>query len=195
MTTRTNGEEKFVEYNTDGKVVNAYGTWRGMIGNDDTPASIISSLHQGTLSSSPDHSVFLMTCIQRDLIELFDRKTQKIISIRGPENKTPNFSIDYTPGYPMPVVDKNRQLYYTSGFFGKDYIYVLYCGKFTSELMKSGDYNRKIFVFDLSGNVKAMFELDHSLYNFTVDEQDKKIYGVTYDQDPNIVEFDLPMIK
>jgi hypothetical protein len=195
MTTRSDGDEKFVEFNLDGNVINAFGSWRGMIGNEKTPSSIIISLHQGNLVSSRDKSVFLKTCVQRDMLEIFNRKTNQTISIRGPENKVPKFTIDYSPGYPMPVVGKNFQLFYGNGFIGSEFVYCLYSGQFTEMLAKWGDYNKKIYVFNLEGAVQAVFELDHSLYNFTVDEEHKKIYGVTYDRDPNIVEFDLPKIN
>jgi hypothetical protein len=193
MTTRTNGDEKFVEFNLDGKVINTYGSWRGMIGNETTPSSIISSLHQGSLVSSQDKSVFLKTCIQRDLLEIFNRKINKTISIRGPENIVPKFKIDYGAGYPMlDMGGKDFQLFYGNGFVGKEFVYVLYSGKTVMEIESGDEYNKKIYVFNLEGTVQAVFELDHSLYNFAVDEKNHKIYGVTYDRDPNIVEFDLP---
>jgi TolB-like 6-blade propeller-like len=195
MTTRTDGNEKLVEFSLDGKVINTYGSWRGMIGNEKTPSSIISSLHQGNLVSSRDKSVFLKTCVQRDLLEIFNKKTNETISIRGPENKMPKFTIDYSAGYPMPVVGKNFQLFYGNGFLGREFAYCLYSGQFTETLAKLGDYNKKIYVFNLQGIIQAVLELDHSLYNFTIDEEHKRIYGVTYDRDPNIVEFDLPKIN
>lgn len=195
MTTRSDGAEKFVEFNLNGKIINTFGSWQGMIGNEKTPSSIIISLHQGSLVASQDKSVFLKTCVQRDLLEIFNRRTNQIFSIRGPENKEPRFTIDYSAGYPMPVVGKNFQLFYGNGFIGREFAYCLYSGQFTETLARFGDYNKKIYVFDLEGVVQAVFELDHSLYNFTIDEEQKKIYGVTYDRNPNIVEFDLPEIN
>lgn len=194
MTIRTDGEEKFVEFNLDGKVINAFGSWSGMI-DDEAPYSIIISLHQGSLVSSPEKSLFLKTCAQRDLIEIFNRDSGEIISVRGPENKVPRFTIDFSAGYAMPVMGKNFQLFYANGFIGSEFIYCLYSGQFTEDLAKWGDYNKKIYVFSQRGGVKAVLELDHSLYNFTIDEKRSKIYGVTYDKDPNIVEYNLPRIN
>lgn len=194
MAIRTDGEEKFVEFNINGKIINTFGSWNGMI-DEEAPHNIIISLHQGSIVSSPDKSIFLKTCVQRDLIEIFRRKTRDIISIRGPENKIPKFTIDFSAGYAMPVMGKNFQLFYANGFIGSEFIYCLYSGQFTEDLAKWGDYNKKIYVFSPEGVIKAVFELDHSLYNFTIDEKRNKIYGVTYDRDPNIVEFNLPKIN
>jgi hypothetical protein len=48
----------------------------------------------------------------------------------------------------------------------------------------------RIFEIDYQGNILNHFHIDYPLMGFTVDEANRKIYGVTIDEDPGIVEFD-----
>ncbi len=56
MTVRTDKDEKYVEYNLRGEVVQTYGSWREMYQVKDVPVSVISSIHQGHLLSNPEKS-------------------------------------------------------------------------------------------------------------------------------------------
>jgi hypothetical protein len=50
--------------------------------------------------------------------------------------------------------------------------------------------SERVLVFSYEGGVKQAFDLDHALLSFTVDEENRKFYGITYDSDPNVVVFD-----
>lgn len=193
LTTLADGDEKFIEFSIKGKRLRSWGSWRTMINQSDVPASVISSVHQGTLRASLNGNFFLLACRNRDLIEVLDRASGTITSIRGPDNNMPKFKIDYSAGYPMPVLERNRRLYYHDGFFGSEYIYVLYSGNYTTDIRERSDYNRVIYVFNYKGAVVARFLMDYSVYNVVVDEESGKIFGLTFDAEPNLVEFDLPM--
>lgn len=191
MTTRTDHKEKFVEYHVNGDTIRSYGTWEGMVDRVDIPMNVLASLHQGLLKSSKDRSTFMFACIARDMIEILDKKTGKIISIRGPDNEIPPFTVDYSPGYPMLNLEYDTRYCYLDSYYGDQYIYALFSGRRISEVKQSGKYCNEVFVFDKQGNIKKQYKLDYSVRAFCVDEKNRKLYAVSYDKEPNIIEFTL----
>ena len=74
---------------------------------------------------------------------------------------------------------------------GGDLIYALYIGKDYKFISDFNNLNR-IFVFDYKGNIVNQYTLDYPLASFTVDEENGIIYGLTIDQNPNVVAFKIP---
>lgn len=189
MTQRTDKDEKFVEFDLRGEVVQTFGSWKEMYQVKGVPVSIISSIHQGQLRSNPKKNKFVKVGVQRDYIEVLDRDTGNIISIRGPVQFMPEFKIDYSSGYPMPLTSIEDPTFYTSVSAQSKYFYTLYSGKTTHQMIEDQGY-RRIFIFDYEGELKQAFELDFPLLSFTVDEENRKFYGITYDAEPNVVVFE-----
>jgi hypothetical protein len=48
----------------------------------------------------------------------------------------------------------------------------------------------RIFEFDYEGNILNQYQLDFPIYGFAVDEENRGIYAVTLDEEPNLVRFD-----
>ncbi len=192
MTTRTNGEEKFVEYSYQGNITKTFGTWVGMVDKDDVPVSTIAALHQGALKSNPDRSKFMYAGIMRDIMEILDYRTGHILSVRGPVNEITSFTVDYGPGYPMLDTPYDTKYYYIDSFMGKERVYGLFSGLLYSEFLDTGKFANEVYVIDYTGQLLTAYDLDISVQAITVDEKGKKIYAISYDADPGIVVFDLP---
>ncbi len=189
MTRRADENEKFVEYHIDGSILNTYGTWDSMIEEKDIPYNVISAVHQGPLKSSPDYSKFVIAGVARDFIEILDKNSGDIISVRGPLSEIPEFIINHSAGYPMAQFNMSkRYTFYVDLYLEKEFIYTLYFGD-KSEKLLGGELAKTILVFDYSGSIIRSYELDHSLIAFSVDEDGRRIFGITYDADPNIVVF------
>ncbi|MBW3466968.1 BF3164 family lipoprotein [Arthrospiribacter ruber] len=189
MTVRTDLDEKFVEFNIlNNEVTNTYGTWKEMYDKNDVPVSIISSIHNGVLTSNPTKDKFIKVGVQRDYIEILDKKSGKIISIRGPEQFMPDFKIDYSAGYPMPQTSNDNPFFYTSVSAESNNFYVLYSGKTMRQIMQGNSYE-SVLVFDYEGNLISAYDLDFTLLSFTVDEENRIFYGITYDSEPNVVAY------
>jgi len=139
--------------------------------------------------SSPDKNKFILAGTGRDFIDVLDKVSGKILSIRGPVDEIPSFEVDYSLGYPMAAVLSDRVSYFGS-FAGENLIYALYIGKDYKFISDFNNLNR-IFVFDYQGNILNHYALDYPLVNFTVDEENGIIYGITIDQDPNVVAFQI----
>lgn len=139
--------------------------------------------------ASPDKSKFILAGTARDYIDVLDKASGKILSIRGPVDEIPEFEVDYSQGYPMAAVLSDRVSYFSS-FAGKSLIYALYIGKDYKYISDSDKLNR-MFVFDYQGNIVNHYALDYPLTGFTVNEERGIIYGLTIGQEPNVVAFNL----
>lgn len=185
------GDEKFVLYDTLGNRLSTYGTWSQMLEDRTPPPNVVSSVHQGKTSISPDHKKYVQVGLLRDYIEILDIPSGRIISVRGPEHNIPEFEVDYSPGYPMAqLTNMSRSHFYTSAVAGEDYIYALYFGKSVDVYFQEGEMAREIFVFDYASKLVKTYSLDHSLVSLAVDEENRRFFGISSDQDPNVVIFD-----
>jgi len=184
MTILVRGEDKFVEFNTDGTRLESYGKWKGLIPGDFED-HVIADLHQGRLMGDPKVGKFIKTSIYRDHLEILDRKSGQIIEIDGPENSIPEFQA-FDVG---AVVTMDHPVAYLDAFLGKAHLFGLYSGKTEREINEHGRGETDIFVFDHEGNLKAALKLDIPIRSFTVDEDQQRILGITTDKDPGVVVF------
>jgi hypothetical protein len=123
-------------------------------------------------------------------MEILDKESGTIVSVRGPEHLIADFEVDYSAGYPMAMfTSRDSHQFYLSATAGKEYIYALYFGKPMSEYFNNGEYARTVMVFDYEGEIIRSYELDYSLTAFTVDEEVRRFFGITYDAEPNVVVF------
>lgn len=191
MTLLVDGNDKFVEFNESREVINTYDTWDHML-EGDMPYSIISSIHQGMINVSRDKQYYTLASLGLDRIEVLNRNTGKVTSIRGPLNHIPKFTIDYSPGYPMPLVDDKTSIYaYLNTVSGENSFYALFSGVGVLEVNRGTDkFCNTIIVFDYEGNVEARYILDTSISYMALDENERKIYGLTFNGESEIVVFD-----
>lgn len=191
MAWMVDGNDKYFEVSLQGDTLNTFGTWDSMMDRKDIPYNVISSIHQGSIMVSPDKSKFILAGTARDYIDVLDKSSGKILSIRGPVDEIPAFEVDYSQGFPMAAFLSDRVSYFGS-FAGKSLLYALYVGKEYKFISDFDNLNR-IFVFDYQGHIVGHYTLDYPLTSFTLDEEDGIIYGLTIDQEPNVVAFELPV--
>lgn len=194
MSVLVDGNDKFVEFDFEGKVIQRYGTWDHMLDDRNLPESIISAIHQGMFNVQMSRNYYSLACIDVDRIELLNKEKQTITSIRGPIHHIPKFTVDHSSGFSKPFVDiKTIKYCYTNTVFGENQIYALFSGSSAYEVNKAtnGKFNNDIYVFDLDGNIKEHYQLDYTIANLAVDEKERKFYGITFNEDPaDIIVFD-----
>jgi hypothetical protein len=189
---KADGSNQFAEFSTNGNEIAGFNNWDGYIENsEDIPKNVIASVHQGTLFSNPNQDKFALACLERDMIEVLDLKDSSILSIRGPENIIPEFTVDYSAGYPMALTNREKDVYcYVNAFLSDKYIYGLYSGEtFINVNQNHSDLAKIIYKFSYTGELIAAYKLDNSIQSIQVDEKEGKIYGVTTDENPGIAVF------
>ncbi|WP_373494159.1 BF3164 family lipoprotein, partial [Aquiflexum sp.] len=160
MTKLMHGNKMFVELTFDGDTVNTYGTWdRLFYDKRRLPDHVIINVLQGKLAASEDRNYFAFSGLFKDYIEILDKGSGVITSIRGPVNKLPKFDIDSGPGYEVPVFKEPKYHRYTVLHLGESSIFALYIG-LTPEEIVEGKKGVSIFEFDYSGQILNNYKID-----------------------------------
>ena len=184
MVTMIDGEDKYVEFDSNMNKLNKYDTWAHMV-EGDFPSAVISGLYEGTLRHNNDYQYYVLGAINLDVLEILDKKTGNILSLKGPVSFEPKFTTGNNYGAPiLAIAEESRGKYmYLDVACGKEQFYALFA--------KDAGYGGfDIFAFDYVGNLITHYELDKKIKKLTVDEQSHKLYGITAgDPEPNIVVF------
>ena len=192
------GWDKYIHITIEGDTLALFGNWKDMIKNKELPngykedeldANLVSNIFQGSLKGSPDKTHFIKSGISADYIDIINLENYSIKTVYGPTQEIPEFKIGYWDGYQMPDLGENSTTRYADLYAGKDSFFVLFRGKPYRELSSPDNLNR-IFEFDYKGNILNHYQLDYPVFGFAVDEENKAIYAVTVDREPNLVRFD-----
>lgn len=124
-----------------------------------------------------------------DLIDIYDKNGNLEKRLHGPEHFFPHFKeyIDGNVITTQPVKGTYKDAFYSPTSVGDEF-FVLYNGKSLEE----PGYNllaKQIFVFNWDGTPQRMYLLDQGVSRISVDEKNKKIYGISNDPEYHIIEF------
>ncbi|MBS9524292.1 hypothetical protein KI659_09720 [Litoribacter alkaliphilus] len=191
MGIRVSGEEKFVEYSKEGEVLDGYGSWKEMLPGDP-PLNVAKAAFAMHFTSNQSKSKFGFFSMDRDHFEVLDYATKEILVVEGPYFEVPEYTVEYRsaddPYYYMNDPEAVRT--YQDSFLGEDNIYMLYSGEKVSKIISTGLVeSRTVFVFDYNGNMMRQFELDTPIKHLTVDEENQILYGLSSEENQDIVEF------
>ncbi|MFC4873446.1 BF3164 family lipoprotein [Negadavirga shengliensis] len=196
MCRMVNDPYQFVEFNISGLRQQNYGQWKDHLVRKDFTDYMMADLHLGWFRGNQNNNIYVSAGAYRDWIEILDRETGKITMVDGPYNFIPKFTVAKTSGQSDKIiVDINEPLAYWGVDVGDKYIYGLYCGRTDKQLREGDQLATEIYVFDLEGNIQCELRLDTSIRALAVDENSKKIFGITTDEDPGIAVFDLPSLN
>ncbi|RZS94779.1 TolB-like protein [Cecembia calidifontis] len=194
------GWVKYFQLNTDGDTIRYFGSWENMLDGRELPQGVkredlqpnlLASLHQGKIKSNPSKTRFVKAGTHVDFIDIIDIENEEVITVYGPIDELPEFRVSMNQGFQMPAFDLSKlTLKYLDIYAGDKSFFALYSGKSFREISEDSNLNR-LFEFDYDGKVLNHYQLDFPLIGFTVDEINRKIYGISTDMDPGIVLFDL----
>lgn len=129
-------------------------------------------------------------CNFTDLLDIYDTEGNLVKELFGPDRfytRFEEFNEDGIMGC-KPAGDVHRRAFYSP--YGTDkHFYVLYNGMDVSERPQTLNSN-DIFVFDWNGTPEVHYILDKGVGDIVVDEQNRKIYGISDDPEYHFVEFD-----
>ena len=121
-----------------------------------------------------------------DLIEIYDFSGNCLKRMRGPDQIDLAMEVVSTGGgYAARTVKGKTYKCYTYPVHAGDKVFVLYFG----ELMEDYEQDSKIIVFDWNGKPLQMYELDIPLSTFTVDYENRIIYGISNSSEIRIIKF------
>ena len=111
-----------------------------------------------------------------DRVEIYDRKTHKSITIKGPEGYDAEFEAAKVGSADISIrTDKSRLAFLSAGTVTSDYLYLLYSGK--NHEAVNAPYGQCIYVYDWNGKPVKKINLDRPISGFTVSADNKILYG------------------
>lgn len=123
-----------------------------------------------------------------DLIEIYDMDGVLIKRIHGPEQFLAHFKQrEDGPMGASPIKDMNRDSFMSPRNAG-DNFFVLYNGGHIDDPEHTSSCN-KILSFTWDGKPQYIYEIDDSIFSFTIDPKNKKIYGISNTPEYHIVEY------
>lgn len=173
-------------FNLNGKKVGEYGSYP----NSDIAFSDSEKLEAYRFSFITNLNDKMLICYNwTDLIDILDKDGHLEKRLHGPAHFISSFK-EFHEG---DVVSANsakgqtRDAYFSPVSAGNDF-FVLYSGKSEDEEGYSILANQ-IFVFSWDGAPKQILLLDQGVFSITVDDKNKKIYGISDTPEFHIVEF------
>lgn len=111
-----------------------------------------------------------------DQIEIFDLKSRKSITVKGPENYKAEFlSFKSHDGKDLITRNEKSRYAFTQVMSTDKFIYVLYSGNNISG--QYIDYAKSLFVYDWQGKIIKRLNFDRYVTGFTVSDDDKSLYA------------------
>lgn len=144
--------------------------------------------YRGLLTSNGTDR-FAVSCFFTDLIDIYSNTGELVKRLHGPEHFFTRF-IEFNDGTRMgsrPDGNYYRDAFYSPVSVG-DSFFVLYNGKFVN---KPG-YDllaKDILVFGWDGTPLNHYQLEQGVSRITVNEENRKVYGISSNPEYHIVEF------
>ena len=172
-------------YNKEGLILDSIGKYPELISGTLSDMEKLMSFQHGFATNMKDR-IFLSYAFS-DLIEVYDFKGKCISRMHGPHQHDLVMGLRSSGEFTgaAPVRGKTYYCYGQPVYAGNE-VFVLYYGEL-SETFEG--LNNKIIVFDWNGKPLRMYELDIPLFTFTVDYDQRIIYGLTDAPEFRIIKF------
>jgi hypothetical protein len=181
-------DSRFSIFDMKGKFIKNVGELPNF-GEDMTPHEKLESFFC-SLEVRPDNELIFLSYWDTDLIEIYDKEGSLKERRHGPDHFFPaKKEINAKEGSRvLNLREKSRDAYSCSIAF-QDEIWNLYSGKIYDPNNSDHLLKNKIIVFDWNGKPLRMYTTDIPIGMFTVDKDNKTIYGITINPDFSIVKF------
>ncbi len=169
-------------YDQQGAFINGFGVLKG-----DTlePVTVRQHLYRKKVVTNPVENKIAIAYHYTDLIEIYDYDERLIRSVFGPIQEPPIYDIENER---FTKNDDTRINYISLKSDGK-YIYALYSNRLMSEpANNSADL---LHVFDWEGNVIRIVRFNERLFDITIDPERQILYGITFEPEIGIYQYQL----
>tara|TARA_R110002020_G_scaffold154741_3_gene335440 strand:- start:476 stop:1570 length:1095 start_codon:yes stop_codon:yes gene_type:complete len=196
----TNDPNRLVEFSTkDGSRIAGYGNWEEipdtghLIDYTDPDISYhLGEINKGGLKANRKLGLFVKANNYRDRIEIFHYDSKTFDIVNGPRMEVPDFKIKYSGSKSAVIFDRDYPYGYGDVSIGEKYIFALYGGVTDKQIRETNEIAKIIYVITHYGEVVGRLNLDISVADMIVDDELGQIFGITTDEDPGIVVFDIP---
>lgn len=183
---------RLVEFSASGDSLAGYGDLENFSERTDLDYFNLSQMNMGWFASNTSRTHFVIANLFSNKIEIFDR--DKLTFDRfylSPKEYMKFDLIAESSGYSVHW-DLSSPYHFRDVVVTEDRIFALYGGISEAKIQTESDIAKTVYVFSFAGEIIAKYSLDRSVKSIAVNKDLSKIYGISTDSDPGIVEFELP---
>ncbi len=174
------------------------GTMLGAVGDlpthteQETPAIVLQHAYMGTLKAHPDRSRLAMGLRHASWIEIRDANGVLLARTELPSERFgPEFEVADTEKGPMMRSDETLRFGYIDIAVTSGRIYGLYSGRTRAGNRGRANFGQQIHVFDWSGELIEVTDVERDLIAIAVDADDSLLYGVSHDPAPMVLSWSM----
>ncbi|TCC96561.1 BF3164 family lipoprotein [Pedobacter hiemivivus] len=157
-----------------GKILADYGILEGV--PKDIPFYAWKRYNEAFMELKSTNDKVVLAHRLSDQIEVFDLKSHKSITVKGPENYKAEFlPMQSHDGKDLITHNEKSRYSFTQVMSTDKFIYVLHSGNNISG--QNIDYAKSIFVYDWYGKPIKRVNLDRYVTGFTISDDDKSLYA------------------
>jgi hypothetical protein len=187
-------EGRFGVFDREGRQTEALGElpeW-----SEPVPPGVLQHAFTGTIKAHPGRMRFAVGARNAGLLEIFDAVGQRLARARVPEEFGPRFTLNQTDKRVTMASGDDLRFGYVDVATTSGRIYGLFSGRTRGEYPRGqAVYAREVHVFDWSGELEAVLDLDSDVIAIAADERDGALYAVRHDPLPAIVRYELPVMS
>lgn len=180
-------DNRFQIFDSQGNLITSCLHYQKPEKHRDMPDHVYATVFQGDYTVHPDNKKFVFSSDMSGNIHFFDFTPNSIylntdLFFYHPSftNRGAHYIIDRDSKMGFPIIDSD-----------KHYVYTLYAGNKTKEELLSNLTSDQILVYDWSGNPVKRYELEIPIFTFCLNGAGDKIYGVAFNPETIIVQYDL----
>mgnify|MGYP005811168497 CR=1 FL=1 len=183
---------RLIEFNASGDSISSFGRIQNFTERKDLDYFNLSQINMGWFESNSSKTHFVVASIFTNRIEIFDKGTGEIKSIfMGPTEYTKFDLVSERSGQSVHW-DLSTPYFFRDVVIVNKTIIALFGGLSERQIQENSEIAKTVYLISLNGEILVKLNLDTSIRSLAVSRDLKKIFGITTDSDPGIVEFDIP---
>lgn len=185
---------RLVKFSFTGDSITGYGHLENFSERTDLNYFNLSQMNMGWLASNSSKTHFVIANLFSNKIEVFDRNLLTVERFYLSPKEFMNFDLIEEPSGYSVHWDLNSPYHFRDVVVTDNEIIALYGGISESKIQSDSDIAKTIYIFSFEGEIIAKYSLDRSIKSLAVNNELSKIYGISTDSEPGIVEFDVPSL-
>jgi len=161
-------------------------------GHSEVPPQVRQHAFVGTLARSEARGLVALATRHADRIEIYRPDGELVRRVRGPLGFDPRFTVGSGEGgKPILQTGDDLRFGYVDVAATDDRIFALFSGRTRGDHGPEAVFGRHVHVYDWSGRLLEVIELDADLLALTVDVDGGTLYGVRHDPVPAVIAYPL----
>ena len=174
-------------FDSNGRLIETRGPIPGV--DQTLPPLARQHMFQSRAVSHPEHNLFAVASRYATSLEIFGIDGSLVALGQAPVDITPDAaSVSQQHGFTQ---SEQTRFGYVDVAASRDFIFALFSGRTFAEYKDRCNYGQEVHVFDWTGNLRGVVQLDVAAIGLAVDEDSNSLYATEHDPVPTIAEYDL----